>query len=146
MKTLLLRIVFFVAYLVYDGRASSIVRKGDEDVPVVTIASQNGGNASLTVSPGEDFIVQLSDFSSTGFRWFMDSVTPEGLAAYNYNKSGGGVTAPPYVNVSFTAGDGVVSAGVVTLMHAKPWERDDPSAEKGYARVSLVVEEHEHQE
>ena len=145
MKRLLFQLLVIVIFSIRVDCSSSdaIKRKVNEDeVPVVTFSSQNGGNATLTVSAGQDFIVQLSDFSSTGFRWFMDSIVPENIATYNSNISGGGVTSPPYVNVSFTAGDSasLSSQGLLTLVHAKPWERDDPDAEKGYARVDLTIE------
>ena len=35
----------------------------------------SGGNKSLSVESGQDFIVQLSDFTSTGYRWFFDEIS-----------------------------------------------------------------------
>jgi len=115
--------------------ALSLTSVRGADVPVAMFG-QSGGTASLEVKENQDFIIQLSDFTSTGYHWFLDSIVPSSLAKYNGNVTGGGVTGPPYLNASFTAGLG---QGKVVIEHVKPWERSNPDAVRGFANLSLVV-------
>ena len=91
----------------------------------------------MSVESGQDFIVQLSDFTSTGYRWFFDEISDESVVKYNGNKTGGGVTSPPYMNVSFTASN--PGSAECSMVHVKPWMMRDPTADRGYARLKLLV-------
>ena len=106
------------------------------DVPFVEFP-MSGGNKSLSVESGQDFIVQLSDFTSTGYVWFFDDISDDSVVKYNGNKTGGGLTSPPYMNVSFTASN--PGSAECSMVHVKPWMYNDPTADRGYARLKLVV-------
>ena len=64
---------------------------------------------------------------------------PDGLARIEGNATGGGVTEPPYINVTFVASDASDDSGTISFLHAKPWERNDPSAERGHAELKLTI-------
>ena len=93
---------------------------------------------SVSIAAGTPFVVQMSDYRTTGFLWFLDSVAPADIATYHSNISAGGVTGPPYKNVSFTAGPGT-GEGLIVMEHVRGWQRADPAADRGFARLHLSV-------
>merc|ERR1711865_167646 len=109
----------------------------DAPVKVVEYTGQNGGNRSLSIAAGAPFLLQIPNFASTGFLWYFDSIEPSSVATQTGNATGGGVTGPPYINFTFTAEK--AGQALVTIEHAKSWERDDPTAMKGHAFLHLTV-------
>merc|ERR1719329_340215 len=128
------------------GASALDVTEGDFSGKLVVFPSLIGGNMSLSVATGEEFRMQISDMSSTGFNWYFDSIKPKGLAGPHGHKDigdadlvhGGGVTGPPYINVTLVAGQ-EAGSGRIVLEHVKSWEKADPKAMRGYAVLSLTV-------
>eukprot|EP00746_Dinoflagellata_sp_MGD_P019694 gnl/MRDRNA2_/MRDRNA2_145796_c0_seq1.p1 gnl/MRDRNA2_/MRDRNA2_145796_c0~~gnl/MRDRNA2_/MRDRNA2_145796_c0_seq1.p1 ORF type:complete len:130 (+),score=19.16 gnl/MRDRNA2_/MRDRNA2_145796_c0_seq1:71-460(+) len=107
------------------------------EMPSVYFPELGGGNKSLTVEAGVDFVVKLTDYRSTGYNWYQSSISPESLATVVSNVTGGGDTEPPYLNVTYKSGTG---EGQIKLLHVKEWEKDDPQADRSYATVHLTVQ------
>ena len=85
---------------------------------VVMYSEMAGGeNHTLTAAPGDGILLNIPNFATTGYTWYLESINPASLAKYVGNETGGGVTGPPYINVSFTAGSagkGVLAVEVHT--------------------------------
>lgn len=122
------------------------ITKGKFSGKLVVFPSLVGGNMSLSVSTGEEFRLQISDMTSTGYQWYFDSMKPKGLAGPKGGKDigaadlvhGGGETGPPYINVTLVAGQ-EAGSGKLVLEHVKSWEKSDAKADRGYAVLSLTV-------
>eukprot|EP00931_Biecheleriopsis_adriatica_P059668 TRINITY_DN35743_c0_g1_i1.p1 TRINITY_DN35743_c0_g1~~TRINITY_DN35743_c0_g1_i1.p1 ORF type:complete len:157 (+),score=37.08 TRINITY_DN35743_c0_g1_i1:60-473(+) len=91
---------------------------------------------SFNVKPGEKFKVKIADFRSTGYAWYLDRLA-SGTAMLK-NSTGGGDDEPPFILCEMSTSKDF-AGGNISWVHVKPWELDDPNADRGYAVLRLKV-------